>query len=324
MIWVLTIIFLWISLLTLWWNYFAITLDYQVNTDTIVQNNLIVYGQDDLRLTKFKNRNNKFVNDIWETWEQLQKFKFISWEKATNFIQLDLAKLKWKFTISLSSPCKITGVVYRNNQDYYDVQLVQSLNKYTITSANNKAKNYADERQTLLLNDDAFDNDFAEKWQNKAYYFHANKELPVRQITFASWNNVTDEVKDITILMFLEPVQEWWTVAKRSETTWYAEKGTVNKNELDGRKFKEIAKTLYNQDKKLMHKEVRYMIAAWEQSEIALRNFVLTRSHTTFWVTNGENRVIINRMSPLIFYINEFQDVTGWDISSGIKAWEWM
>lgn len=314
MVFEIIITILWWFLILMLLTYTGYLGDFEVDNKDMVQNNLIVYWANDIRMTAFQNKKDGVINSIWQTGEQLKNFKYISWEKATNFLQLDISKVTGKFTVSLSSPCKVTGVVYRENQTSYDVQLAQSLNKYTITdSANNWKSTYWDKRATLKLDDSAFANDFeAFPGQNKAYYFHANKELPIRQITFDSWA----WAKDITVLMFLEPVEKWWTVIKRNND-WIASQWTAIPEENDGNPmaFKETAKSVYNQSNKIMHKEVRYIIASWQGSEIELRNFIVAKNIKSYWATNAENRMIVNRMSPLMFYINEFQDVNGWKLS---------
>lgn len=318
-------VILWIILITMLLTYRWYLADFEVDNKQMVQNNLIIYWRDDMRLTAYENKKDWVVNSIWQTWEKLEKFKFISWEKATNFLQLDIEELKGDFTVSFSSPCKITGIVYRENQTSYDVQLAQSLNKYTVTDVSNSSKNwFQDKRATLSLDPSAFTNTF--EWtqgQNKAYYFHANKEVPVRQLTFTSWT-WWNSVKDITILMFLEPVERWGTTIERNDK-WIWTKWTIlDEENIDKYSFRETEKSIYNNKEKVMHKEVRYMIAAWTWSGrdqyIKLRNFVVSKSATTYGATNAQNRVIVNRMSPLIFYINEFQDTKGWNLS----WWIWV
>lgn len=294
--------------------------EFDVENKDMLQNNLIIYGKDDLRLSAYNNRNDKTVRNIWELWESLNNFKYISWEKPTNFLQLDVEKFKWDFTISLSSPCKVTGIVFKENQTSYDVQFTQSLNKFTITNAANtsgwRGTSYWDSRETLSLTDDAFENNFEGKnGQNKAFYFHANKELPIRQITFTSNGQ---EVKDRTILMFLEPVEKGGSVVSRDDNG-YATKGTAKIGEDDGLGFKETAKNLYGDKDKLEHKEVRYIIATGRDTDLSLRNFLVSKSLKTFGATTAESRIIVNHMSPLMFYINEFQDVEGWPNSWGLK-----
>lgn len=294
--------------------------DFDVDNKGMIQNNLIIYWKDDLRLSSYNNRNNKTVKNIWELGETLNNFKYISGEKPTNFLQLDIEKMQWDFTVSLSSPCKVTGIVFKENQTSYDVQFTQSLNKYTIANPNNTSwgggRAYGDSRETLSLTDDAFKNSFEGKeGQNKAFYFHANKELPIRQITFSSNGQ---EVKDRTILMFLEPVEKGGSVVKRNEDG-YAIAWTAKVWEDDWLWFKETAKNVYWKKDKLEHKEVRYIIATGRDTKLALRNFLVSKSLKTYGATTAESRIIVNHMSPLMFYINEYQDVDGWPNSWGLQ-----
>jgi len=257
--------------------------DFSMLTEDLTKWQLIVYNSDDYNLKKYKL--DWWLISDWEKAISSQDVNYVQSSLKTNYISLDIEKMKWSFDIILSQPSKVVWVVYKDNQKTHDVQLVDNLNKWSTSTAPTALfsldYNNPNKISWNATNSDPFSNQYGE---HKAYYIHIPKWSAVNKLSFAS----PQEVENLNILLFVEPVLSVWS---------------------DDPKSIILNDYWTNWDLNKYYEWVRYIIKKSSNADnLTLRNFAVVSNNRSFWVSNAQNQIVVNFSSPLIFYVNEFSD----------------